>query len=185
MRHIYPKKFSSSAFTCGEYNENQPPDAPHHLWSNFLSSVPMKTWDCFTWKDVIQYYIWYVCVFVCVCVCVCACMLSHSVISNSLLPYGLYVACQAPLSRGFSRQEHWSGLPCPFWGEPSWPWDRNLHLLYLLHWRAGSLPLPPPGKSYIYIYIVLISAFPIKPFIICFMISETGFVFVTLHTAES
>ena len=21
--------------------------------------------------------------------------------------------CQAPLSMGFSRQEHWSGLPCP------------------------------------------------------------------------
>ena len=95
------------------------------------------------------------CVCLCVCVCVCACMLSHSVISNSLLPYGLYVACQAPLSRGFSRQEHWSGLPCPFRGEPSWPRDRNLHLLYLLHWRAGSLPLPPPGKSYIYIYIYI------------------------------
>ena len=23
------------------------------------------------------------------------------------------VACQAPLSMGFSRREHWSGLPCP------------------------------------------------------------------------
>ena len=23
------------------------------------------------------------------------------------------IACQAPLSRGFSRQEYWSGLPCP------------------------------------------------------------------------
>ena len=23
------------------------------------------------------------------------------------------VACQAPLSKGFSRQEYWSGLPCP------------------------------------------------------------------------
>ena len=23
------------------------------------------------------------------------------------------VACQFPLSRGFSRQEYWSGLPCP------------------------------------------------------------------------
>ena len=23
------------------------------------------------------------------------------------------VACQAPLSMGFSRPEHWSGLPCP------------------------------------------------------------------------
>ena len=23
------------------------------------------------------------------------------------------IACQAPLSMGFSRQEHWSGFPCP------------------------------------------------------------------------
>ena len=23
------------------------------------------------------------------------------------------VVCQAPLSMGFSRQEYWSGLPCP------------------------------------------------------------------------
>ena len=27
------------------------------------------------------------------------------------------VACQATLSMGFSRQEHWSGLPSPFSGE--------------------------------------------------------------------
>ena len=25
----------------------------------------------------------------------------------------LTVACEAPLSMGFSRQEYWSGLPCP------------------------------------------------------------------------
>ena len=28
-------------------------------------------------------------------------------------PHGLYVACQAPLSIGFSKQEHWGGLPFP------------------------------------------------------------------------
>ena len=27
------------------------------------------------------------------------------------------VACQAPLSVGCSRQEYWSGLPCPFPGD--------------------------------------------------------------------
>ena len=32
---------------------------------------------------------------------------------DNLQPYGLYVACQAPLSMGFSMQEYWSGLPCP------------------------------------------------------------------------
>ena len=32
--------------------------------------------------------------------------------SDSLPSYGLYVAHQAPLSMGFSRQEYWSGLLC-------------------------------------------------------------------------
>ena len=37
------------------------------------------------------------------------CVLSCSVTSNSATPWT--AACQAPLSIGFSRQEHWSGLP--------------------------------------------------------------------------
>ena len=32
---------------------------------------------------------------------------------DSLQPHGLYVACQAPLSMEFSRQEDWSGLLFP------------------------------------------------------------------------
>ena len=32
-------------------------------------------------------------------------------VSDSFWPYRS-VACQAPLSMGFSRQEYWSGLPC-------------------------------------------------------------------------
>ena len=51
---------------------------------------------------------------------------------------------QAPLSRGFSRQNTGAGrhallqdLP-----EPGW----NPRLLGLLHWQAGSLPLAPPGS---------------------------------------
>ena len=42
----------------------------------------------------------------------CACMLSH--FNRVLLFVTLWtIACQAPLSMGFSRQEYWSGLPCP------------------------------------------------------------------------
>ena len=46
----------------------------------------------------------------CMCVCVCVC--------ESLSPVQLFatpwtVACQAPLSTGFTRQEYWSGLPFP------------------------------------------------------------------------
>ena len=57
-------------------------------------------------------------------------------------------AHQAPLSMGFSRQEYWSGLACPPPGDLP---DRgsNLHLLHLLHWQVGSLPLVPPGKPQI------------------------------------
>ena len=41
-----------------------------------------------------------------------ACMLSHfSCVWLFVTPWT--VACQPPLSMGFSRQEHWSGLPCP------------------------------------------------------------------------
>ena len=35
-------------------------------------------------------------------------MLSHSVLSDSVIPWT--VACQVPLSMGFSRQEYWSEL---------------------------------------------------------------------------
>ena len=49
---------------------------------------------------------------VCMCVCVCVCVLSH--FSCVWLCVTLWtVACQAPLSMRFSRQEYWSGLPCP------------------------------------------------------------------------
>ena len=34
------------------------------------------------------------------------------VVSNSVQPCGLQPA-KAPLSMGFSRHEHWNGLPCP------------------------------------------------------------------------
>ena len=55
------------------------------------------------------------------------------------------VACQALLSMGFSRQEYWSGLPCPPPGDIP-DLGIKLCLLHLLHWQAGSLPLALPGK---------------------------------------
>ena len=53
------------------------------------------------------------------------------------------IAHQAPLSMGFSRQEYWSGLPCPPPGDLPDP----LHLLHLLHWQADSLPTAPPSNA--------------------------------------
>ena len=54
---------------------------------------------------------------VCLCVCVHAC----SVVPDSLRPHGLYIAYQASLSKGFSRQEYWSGLPFPSLGDLPYP----------------------------------------------------------------
>ena len=51
-----------------------------------------------------------------VCVCVCACVLSHFIrVCLFVTPWA--IARQAPLSLGFSRQEYWSGLPCPTAGD--------------------------------------------------------------------
>ena len=55
------------------------------------------------------------------------------------------VACQAPLSLGFSREECWSGLSFPSQGI-FLTQESNLCPLHLLHWQADSLPLAPPGK---------------------------------------
>ena len=43
-------------------------------------------------------------------------LFSHSVVSNSFTTL-CRVACQAPLSLGFPRQEYWSGLPFPSPGD--------------------------------------------------------------------
>ena len=54
------------------------------------------------------------------------------------------VACQAPLSMGFSRQEYWSGLPFPSPGHLPDPgielWSPAL--------QVDSLPSEPPGKPF-------------------------------------
>ena len=55
------------------------------------------------------------------------------------------VACQAPPSMGFSRQEYWSGLPFPSPGDLPNP-GIEIGSLVL---QADSLPSEPPGKPYI------------------------------------
>ena len=42
-----------------------------------------------------------------------ACMRAHSLSHVQLFAMLWIVAFQAPLSMGFSRQEYWTGLPCP------------------------------------------------------------------------
>ena len=59
------------------------------------------------------------------------------------------VAHQAPLSMGFSRQDYWSGLSCPPTGDSP---DLGIEPTSVMSpaWQAGSLPLAPPGKLYVY-----------------------------------
>ena len=54
------------------------------------------------------------------------------------------VICQAPLSMRFSRQEYWSGLPCPSPGHLPDPEIEPASLISSAL-AAGSLPLTPPG----------------------------------------
>ena len=62
-----------------------------------------------------------------------------SVMSNSVTPWS--VACQAPLSMEFSRQEYWSGLPFSSPGDLLDPGIEPVSPAL-----ADSLPPEPPGK---------------------------------------
>ena len=70
----------------------------------------------------------------------CACVLSH--FSHVQLFATLWtVAHQASLSMGFSRQEYWSGLPCPpLGGLPNPGIEPRSPTL------QAALPSEPPGK---------------------------------------
>ena len=63
-----------------------------------------------------------------------------SVVSHSLTPWT--IACQAPLSMEFSRQEHWSGLPFPSPGDIPNPGIESTSATL----QADSLLSEPPGK---------------------------------------
>ena len=76
-----------------------------------------------------------------------ACMLSHlSCVWLLVTPWT--VARQAPLSMGFSRQEYWSGLPCPLPGDLP---DTGIKPRSLMSpaLAGGPLPPTPPGKPQI------------------------------------
>ena len=74
----------------------------------------------------------------------CTCVLSRWVTSNSLQPHRLqptrFFCPWDPPGKN-------PGLDCHALLQGTFPTQgSNLHLLHLLHWQAGSLPLAPPGK---------------------------------------
>ena len=90
------------------------------LWSGDLFSCP-STWPCPP-KARIQWEV------------------PRSVSVQLFTPWT--VARQSPLSKGFSRQEYWSGLPNPSPGDLSDPGIKPKSPA----WQADSLPSEPPGK---------------------------------------
>ena len=76
-----------------------------------------------------------------VCVCVCVCVYVSQFCLTLLWSYRLYVTCQAPLSRGFSRQEYWSGLAFSSLGNlPNpgiKPWSPTLAGRFFTIWATG------------------------------------------------
>ena len=87
-----------------------------------------------------------------------ACLRACSAVSNSLWPHGLFCPedfplCphQALLSRGFSRQEYWSGLPFTTPRDLPNPGielvsPASLNISHLLHWQVDPLPLHHLGS---------------------------------------
>ena len=68
-------------------------------------------------------------------------MLSHSVVSNSSRSHGLYPT-RLLCPWGFSRQEYWSGLPCPSPGDLPNPGNEPRSLTL----QVNSLLSESPGK---------------------------------------
>ena len=71
------------------------------------------------------------------------CVLSRSVMSNFLWPYGLQPA-RLLCPWGFSNQEYWSGLPCTPSGDLLNPGIEPKSFSF----QADSLPIESPGKPH-------------------------------------
>ena len=65
------------------------------------------------------------------------------------------IAHQDPLSMGFSRQEYWSGLPCPSPGDLPNPGIEPGSSAF----QVNSLPTEPSGKTKILLTPVLLNIY--------------------------
>ena len=98
-------------------------------------------------------------IFINVDVCV-----SHSVVSDSATPWT--VAHQAPLSKEFSRQEYWSGLPFP-----SPPGVSSIACLFIDVSSHLVLSLPQP-TTYLFVISPGLSFFIAPVIIINYLIQN-------------
>ena len=94
------------------------------------------------WKS--QFGAWRtVCVGVYLCVCVCA-------LSQVQLFVTPWINCSPPLSMGFSRQEYWSGFPCPPPGDLPNPGIKPRYPAgeFFTVWATREAQALPPNQSF-------------------------------------
>ena len=72
---------------------------------------------------------------------------SCPVVFDPLWSHGLYVACQAPLSLGFSRQERWSGWPFPYSRGSSQPRNQQVSPSIFIGENASLKIAEIPGSA--------------------------------------
>ena len=90
--------------------------AQNHRTGSSLSSLPFHTY---------HFYYWKLCLFVLRC------------FSRVWLFVTLWtIVHQAPLSMGFSRQEYWSGLPCPLPGDLPYAGIQPASLMSIQNWQV-------------------------------------------------
>ena len=77
-------------------------------WPPALGVQSLSHWTTGEVPYINSFFSFFLHMCVCVCVCVCVCE-SLSCVQLFATPWT--VACQAPLSMGFSRQGYWSELP--------------------------------------------------------------------------
>ena len=110
----------------------------------FGTCHPCSTWMCSPTPKLSEPHTYGIVMEVSSGVCLCVHMLSHfSHVGLFATPQN--VARRSP-SLGFSRQDNWSGLPCPPPGYLPDPGNIPASLLSLLHYQEGILPLVPPEK---------------------------------------
>ena len=120
-----------------------------------------QTWWWSTWgareKHRLYFYFIYLSIHLPAGLYMCCAVLCLITQSCPTLCNPMTVARQAPLSMGFSRQEYWSGLPCPPPGNlPNLGIEPRSPTLL-----ADSLPSEPPGKGSIYICLCNIYSYTI------------------------
>ena len=104
------------------------------FWYNFRKPLLMSSFWWVISQCVIRIIFW-------------GCLPACPVLSCLLFVTSWTVVHQAPLSMRFSRQEFWSGSPCPLSGV-FLNQGSSLHLLCLLHWFfTTELPVKPRIQS--------------------------------------